>query len=86
MSYVEDLMDEIYPENYMFPMIKTNYYVVSAVTFLGFLYSQKQRLWRYLFYSPGYGKIEQKRDKKTKNNQLFVQSDIGKIKIPTRYW
>ncbi|MCH9622043.1 MAG: hypothetical protein S4CHLAM20_14770 [Chlamydiia bacterium] len=82
MSYIED---ELYPENYMVPVSDLSFYLVSLLCMAGMVYSERERIWRYLFYSPGFGMVESRRDRKTKKHQLTVETDIGKIKIPTLY-
>lgn len=85
MSYTEDIIQEIYPENYMAPMSNSSFYLISLICLGAFLYNERERFWRYIFYSPGYGMIESRRDRKSKTHELSVETDIGKIKIPTLY-
>lgn len=85
MSYTEELIEEIYPENYTAPVNGGSFLLISLMCLAGFLYSEREKIWRYLFYSPGYGMIENRRDRKTKRYQLTAETDIGKIKIPTLY-
>jgi len=79
MSYTEEIISEIYPENYSFPMGGSFF----LITFLTLVIFEREKLWKYICYSPGYGKVEGSRNRKTKKYELFVDSDIGKIKIPT---
>ena len=57
--------------------------ILITLSFFGLIYMEK--VYRYIFHSPGYGMIQQQRDKKTKRNELFVESDICRVKIPTYY-
>ena len=85
MSYTEDMILEIYPENYMTPVSESGFMIISLACLAAFMYTERERIWRYLFYSPGYGMVESRRERKTKIYQLIVETDIGRIKIPTFY-
>lgn len=82
MSHVEQLLDD----DVMIPPIPLanltrfiSWNLAAVCSFLGFLYYKREYIW----HTPGVGIVKDKRNRTTRKNVLYVESELGKIEIPT---
>lgn len=81
----------IEPETYMSSI---NTHLLTGLVIIGLLWSKKDNIWdcsyslrdkfwRYIFYSPGYGMIRTKKNKKLRTRELYIATEMGNIIYPT---
>jgi len=56
-------------------------YILTGIA--TFMYAFSDTIWKYIFYRPGIGKITTRKNKKTRKQELLVDSPMGMLRIPT---
>ena len=72
---------ENFLHSYGMLLMDTNFLFYTASIFS--LYLARRIIFRHIWYTPGVGTVSSRRNRKTKCHELTVESEIGKIKIPS---